>query len=93
MSMTHRSMEDRILESTSWEEAQSILHENKINLSFDDLKNMGYLMDADLEECDEIIDKIPYVFVIREDKIRVRLSFGNWVTISKAVLEKIKSLK
>lgn len=91
--MSTTNWSDRILESTSREEAQRILRENKINLSFDDLKNMSYLLDADLEECDEIIDKIPFVFVIREDKIRVRLSFGNWVTISRAVLEKIKSYK
>lgn len=84
-------MEKRILDSSSWEEVQSILRENKIILSFENLIDLGNLLDADIEECDETIDKIPYVFVIKENKIQVRKSFGNWVTISRAVLEKIKS--
>lgn len=77
---------------TTWDSAEAILKSKNIPLDRDFIKNMNQILEMGVEQADELIDQVPYMFVIQNDNVRIRIKLGKWVTISQKTLTKLAEL-
>ena len=81
-----------LIEEDSIDGVKNALVNKGVQLTIEDLLNIGTVLEKKADNCDEVIDRIPYVLVIEGDYVKVRLSLGHWITIDKTTLNRVRDL-
>lgn len=85
-------LESAVESIVSWDSAAKLLKSKNIPLDRDCIKNLNQILEEGVEQTDELIDRIPYMFVIQNDNIRIRIKLGKWVTLTRKTVAKLALL-